>query len=100
MATGSGPAGPEGLGGRPECAECVVGGGQSTRRCIVLVGRALNQESYSLGRALALALTRLASCVSSLGLHFSFCKMELIIPALPCPALPVGCCREQTSATG
>lgn len=64
------------------------GGGQSTRRCVVLVGRALNQESYSLGRALALALTRLASCVSSLGLHFSFCKMELIIPALPCPALP------------
>lgn len=52
-----------------------------------LTGRTLDQESSRLRRALAPTLARLASCVASQGLYFSFCKMELISPALPCLAL-------------
>lgn len=92
---------PGGAGRGAQCAESVGGLAWAQEDRLpgdcVLVGRALDQESYSPCRALAPALARPASCGSSPGLYFSFCKMELITPALPCPA---GRCRERTSATG
>lgn len=57
--------------------------GPSLRKC-VLLGRALGEESHSLGPALASALAPSASFISSLGLYFPLCKMELITPAPPC----------------
>lgn len=55
---------------------------QSLRKC-VLLGRALVEDTHSLGPAPGPCTGSLSKLISSLGLYF-LCKMELIIPAPPC----------------
>lgn len=93
-----------------EVGRAEVGGRTASPGGCGLVGGALDQESCSLRRVEPWLLHWLAwrAVVSSPGLYFSFCKMDLISPALPRltlwdvvgskPALPDGTALETSGS--